>query len=66
MTDAGTRLAVVLGHPVAHSKSPAMFSAAFAAAKIDASYLAWDVAPPRLAQAVDDEMRKNERTITSQ
>jgi shikimate dehydrogenase len=37
-----TRRAGVIGHPVAHSKSPAMFEAAFRAAGIDATYEAWD------------------------
>ena len=37
-----TRHAGVIGHPVAHSKSPAMFEAAFRAAGIDATYEAWD------------------------
>lgn len=47
-----TRAAFLLGHPVAHSKSPAMQNAAFAAAGIDACYLALDVAPAGLAAAL--------------
>jgi shikimate dehydrogenase len=42
----------LLGHPVGHSLSPAMQNAAFAALAIDAAYLALDVEPPRLAEAV--------------
>ncbi len=40
---ARTRLAVLLGHPVAHSRSPAMMNAAFRAKDLDAVYLAWDL-----------------------
>lgn len=46
---ARTRAAYVLGHPVSHSRSPAMHNAAFAAAGVDARYLALDVAPWNLA-----------------
>lgn len=47
-----TRLAVVLGHPVAHSRSPVMMNAAFAAAALDAVFLALDVPPAELAACV--------------
>ena len=47
-----TRAAFLLGHPVAHSKSPAMQTAAFEAAGLDARYLALDVAPSHLASAI--------------
>ncbi|HET8629471.1 MAG TPA: shikimate dehydrogenase [Thermomicrobiales bacterium] len=49
-----TRHSVVplLGHPVAHSLSPAFQDAAFAAAGIPARYVLWDVAPGELAAAV--------------
>jgi shikimate dehydrogenase len=47
-----TALYGVLGHPVSHSRSPEMQNAAFAAASIDAVYVALPVAPDRLAQAV--------------
>lgn len=47
-----TRLVALLGHPVGHSASPAMHAAAFEAAGIDAAYLAFDVAPAALGDAV--------------
>jgi len=50
--DGHTKLAFVLGYPVAHSLSPAMHQAAFAAAGVNAAYLPWAVAPDRLAAAV--------------
>lgn len=46
-----TRLAFILGHPVAHSKSPAMQNAAFLAAGIDARYVALDISPAGLRDA---------------
>ncbi|HEY6221621.1 MAG TPA: shikimate dehydrogenase, partial [Candidatus Eisenbacteria bacterium] len=47
-----TRLYAVLGHPVNHSLSPTMQSAAFRAAEIDAAYVALDVPPERLAEVL--------------
>jgi shikimate dehydrogenase len=47
------RWACLLGQPVAHSHSPALHNAAFAALGIDANYEAWDVSPDGLAKAVD-------------
>lgn len=47
-----TRLVALLGHPVGHSASPAMHAAAFTAAEVDAAYLAFDVEPAALADAV--------------
>ena len=44
-----TRAAYLLGHPVSHSRSPVMQNAAFAAAGVDARYLALDVAPYNLS-----------------
>jgi shikimate dehydrogenase len=51
-TTAATRLLAVLGHPVGHSRSPALHSAAIAAAGLDAVYLAFDVPPADLPTAV--------------
>lgn len=50
--DGRTALAFLLGYPVAHSLSPAMHQAAFAAAGLNAVYLPWAVASDRLAVAV--------------
>lgn len=47
-----TRLVALLGHPVAHSLSPRMHNAAFAARALDWQYVALDVAPGRLEEAV--------------
>jgi shikimate dehydrogenase len=47
-----TALYGVMGHPVAHSRSPAMQNAAFTAAGLDACYLALPVEPSGLEAAV--------------
>ncbi|MBC8141304.1 MAG: shikimate dehydrogenase [Armatimonadetes bacterium] len=47
-----TRVAAVWGYPVAHSASPAMHNAAFAAIGFDAVYVALSVAPENIAGAV--------------
>ncbi len=47
-----TRVVALLGHPVAPSLSPRMQNAAFAARGLDWTYVALDVPPERLAQAV--------------
>jgi shikimate dehydrogenase len=44
--------AAVIGHPVAHSRSPAMHTAAYRALGLDWRYTAVDVAPDRLAAFV--------------
>jgi shikimate dehydrogenase len=49
---AETRLVALLGHPVAHSLSPRMQNAAFAARGLDWAYVAVDVPPERLEEAV--------------
>jgi shikimate dehydrogenase len=49
---ADTRLVALLGHPVAHSLSPRMQNAAFAARGLDWAYVALDVQPERLGEAV--------------
>jgi len=48
-----TRRAYLLGQPVAHSLSPTLHNAAFAALGIDAEYAAWDVSLDNLAEVVD-------------
>ena len=48
-----TRLGAVIGSPVAHSLSPALHNAAFAAAELDWRFVAFDVAPGRGADAVE-------------
>ena len=50
----GNRTGVVgiLGHPVGHSLSPRMHNAAFSAQGVDMVYLAFDVPPERLSEAV--------------
>ena len=45
-------LVALLGHPVAHSLSPRMQNAAFAARGLDWEYVATDVLPERLEEAV--------------
>ena len=52
MISATTRLVALLGHPLAHSLSPRMHNAAFAARGLDWAYVACDVAPERLREAV--------------
>lgn len=47
-----TRVAAVWGYPVAHSASPAMHNAAFAAIGFDAVYVALAVTPEKIADAV--------------
>ena len=47
-----TRMVAVLGHPIAHTASPAMHNAAFAALNLNWCYLAFDVDPARLRAAL--------------
>jgi shikimate dehydrogenase len=47
------RWACLIGQPVAHSLSPALHNAAFAALGIDANYEAWDVPPAGVHKAVE-------------
>ena len=50
---ATTRLAAVIGAPIRHSLSPAIFNAAFTAAGLDWAYLAFEVQPGATARALD-------------
>src|SRR6266576_5080833 len=50
--DASTRYCAVYGHPIKHSASPAMQNAGIAALGLDWRYLAFDVHPDHLAQAI--------------
>ncbi|HMM48418.1 MAG TPA: shikimate dehydrogenase [Miltoncostaeaceae bacterium] len=50
--DARTRIAGIIGWPVEHSLSPAMHNAAFAALDLNWRYVAFPVAPGRVAQAL--------------
>jgi shikimate dehydrogenase len=50
--NAATRLVGILGWPVAHSLSPVMHNAAFAALGLDYAYVALPVPPARVAEAV--------------
>ncbi len=47
-----TRIVALLGHPVSHTKSPLMQNAAFRAAGLDCCYVAFDVLPASLADAL--------------
>ena len=47
-----TKLFAVLGHPIGHTLSPVMHNAAMAALKMDAIYLAFDVHPEYLMDAL--------------
>ncbi len=52
MISGQTRVAGIIGWPVAHSLSPAMHNAAFAALGLDWAYVAFPVAPARVREAV--------------
>ena len=52
MITASTRLVALLGQPVGRSLSPRMHNAAFAALALDWAYVALDVSPERLEEAV--------------
>lgn len=52
MIAGSTCLVALLGHPVAHSLSPRMQNAAFAARGLDLVYVAFDVPPERFEAAV--------------
>ncbi|MEJ5295256.1 MAG: shikimate dehydrogenase, partial [Fimbriimonadales bacterium] len=50
--DAHTQVVGVLGYPVRHSLSPTMHNAAFEALGLNWVYLAFEVPPERLAEAI--------------
>lgn len=52
MINSKTKLIGLLGHPVAHSKSPIMHNSMFQALKLNYAYLAFDVEPKQLEEAV--------------
>lgn len=52
MVTGTTRVFCVLGHPVAHSVSPAMHNAALRELGLNGVYVAFDVAPENLSEAV--------------
>src|SRR5918998_4260230 len=54
MLNAITRLLGIIGHPVGHSLSPRMHNAAFAHDGADYVYVAMDVLPDRLTEAVEE------------
>ncbi|MFC6259332.1 quinate/shikimate dehydrogenase [Levilactobacillus fujinensis] len=51
--DGHTRLVGLIAHPAGHSKSPAMHNAAFAKTDINARFLAFDVDPDQLPDAIN-------------
>jgi quinate/shikimate dehydrogenase len=53
MNDGNTALYGVLGHPIHHSFSPAIHTAAFEAENLNATYVAFDVAEDQLEKAVE-------------
>ncbi|WP_203641075.1 quinate/shikimate dehydrogenase [Levilactobacillus andaensis] len=50
--DGHTRLVGLIAHPAGHSKSPAMHNAAFAKTDVNARFLAFDVEPDQLPDAI--------------
>jgi shikimate dehydrogenase len=57
--NAATRLCAVFGSPIAHSASPAMHNAAFAAFGLDWRYLAFEVEPKNLRAAIEGAKAMN-------
>jgi shikimate dehydrogenase len=57
--NAATRLCAVIGSPIAHSASPAMHNAAFAALGLNWRYLAFEVAPANLRAAIEGAQAMN-------
>ena len=52
MISSKTRLLAVIGHPIEHSLSPRMHNASFESCGLDYAYVALDVHPDRLPEAV--------------
>ena len=57
--NAATRLCAVYGSPIAHSASPAMHNAAFAALGLNWRYLAFEVDPKNLRTAIEGARAMN-------
>jgi shikimate dehydrogenase len=57
--NAATRLCAVFGSPIAHSASPAMHNAAFAALGLNWRYLAFEVNPKNLRAAIEGAKTMN-------
>jgi shikimate dehydrogenase len=57
--NAATRLCAVYGSPIAHSASPAMHNAAFAALGLNWRYLAFEVNPKNLRAAIEGAKAMN-------
>ena len=57
MISGSTRLVALLGHPVAESLSPRMQNAAFEERGLDWAYVACDVSPGRLGEALQGSRR---------
>src|SRR5271155_4438795 len=57
--NAATRLCAVFGSPIAHSASPAMHNAAFAALGFNWRYLAFEVEPKNLRAAIEGAKAMN-------
>jgi shikimate dehydrogenase len=57
--NAATRLCAVFGSPIAHSASPAMHNAAFAAFGLNWRYLAFEVEPKNLRAAIEGAKAMN-------
>jgi shikimate dehydrogenase len=56
---AATRLCAIFGSPIAHSASPAMHNAAFAALGLNWRYLAFEVNPKNLRAAIEGAKAMN-------
>ncbi|MDO8647280.1 MAG: shikimate dehydrogenase [Candidatus Diapherotrites archaeon] len=53
MINSETKLCAVLGHPISHSMSPAMHNAMYEKHGLNFCYLAFDVLPERLREAIE-------------